>query len=121
MKLGFTKGDVIFGRKNSDAIHPILFLEDRDNTYFIGVMLTHAADYGNIALEKKHILEEDEQGRKFPFQFNNTHFVKARLLKKNEWMPFRKIGKMSTEGVSVVEANINLNQEVLWEDFIQGN
>jgi hypothetical protein len=53
----------------------------------------------------------------------NTHFVNARLLKKNKWEPFRKIGEITPEGIEFVEQNIIGKDEESWEDYLdnQGN
>jgi hypothetical protein len=116
----FKKGDVIFGRKGSDAYHPILFLEEKDENFFYGIMLTKAGNYDtNIMLPEKYIVKENKDGLAFPFQYNNTHFVKAKLLKKNEWEPFTKIGKISVEGIEFVESNIVVDQAQLWEEFLK--
>ena len=57
---------------------------------------------------------------KYELQYNNTHLVKAKLLKRNEWQPFRKIGKLSDAGIKFVESKIDQEHEKLWEDYISG-
>jgi hypothetical protein len=123
MKMNFRKGEIIYGRKNSDAEHPILFLEDKDNLHFIGVMLTSKKRNKNISLPKEYIIKQNENNESYEFQYMNTHFVNARLLKKNKWEPFRKIGEITPEGIEFVEQNIIGKDEESWEDYLdnQGN
>lgn len=114
----FKKGDVIEG-VHKDAYHPILFLEEKDEIFFYGIMLTKAENYDtNIMLPEKYIVTHKD-GVAFPFQYNNTHFVRAKLLKKIEWEPFNKIGEISSEGIEFVESNIALDEAKLWEEFIK--
>ena len=115
------KGDIIFGRKKSDAIHPIVYLKDSDGGYFIGAMLTTSKNFAdNILMNAEHFKVSDEKGVKYELQYNNTHLVKAKLLKRNEWEPFRKIGKLSDTGIKFVESKIDQEHEKLWEDYISG-
>lgn len=115
------KGDIVFGRKKSEAIHPIVYLKDFDGGHFIGAMLTTAKNFAdNILMEQKHFKVNDENDRKYELQFKNTHLVKAKLLKRNDWEPFRKIGQLSEEGIKFVESKVNQERERLWEDYISG-
>ncbi|MFL9837105.1 hypothetical protein ABS768_06310 [Flavobacterium sp. ST-75] len=116
----FTKGDVLYGRKNSDAFHPILFLENKDENFFVGVMLTKSSGYGNIKLLEEHVVKYSLEGEKYSFEYNNTHFVKAKLLKRNEWSPFTKVGQINKEGLSFVEKNIMVDKAILWEEYLEG-
>ena len=114
-----TKGDILYGRKKSDAIHPIVFLQTKDDTFFIGAMLTTANNYPeNILMKPEHFKMMDSKGIKHELYFDNTHLVKAKLIKRNEWQPFRKIGELTDEGIDFVEAHVNTEEEKLWEDFI---
>lgn len=36
LKNNFSKGDILFGRKHSNARHPIIYLYERDVDFFIG-------------------------------------------------------------------------------------
>jgi hypothetical protein len=116
------KGDIIFGRKNSDAVHPIVYLKDSVGGFFIGAMLTTSKNFAdNILMAAEHFKTNDEKGVKYELQFNNTHLVKAKLLKRNEWQPFRKIGELSDEGIEFVESKVSQEHEKLWEDYISGH
>jgi hypothetical protein len=115
----FLKGDIIYGRKNSDAFHPIIFLEDRDADFFIGCMLTSSNNFdSNILMKLEHFKKLNENGEEFELQFSNSHLVKAKLLKRNEWQPFRKIGELTSNGLIFVEGNIETEPEKLWEEFL---
>ncbi|MBK7441131.1 MAG: hypothetical protein IPI65_06265 [Bacteroidetes bacterium] len=114
------KGEIFFGRKSSEAYHPIVYLEDYDSGFFIGVMLTSSKRYpGNILMKPEHIRINDEKGNNFELTFNNTHFVRAKLLKRIEWEPFRKVGELSDEGIQFIEDNINSNKAILWEEYLK--
>lgn len=114
------KGDIIYGRKKSDAIHPIVYLKDRDENFFIGAMVTKSDNHrDNILMDVRHFRDVNENGEHYEFQFNNTHLVRAKLLKKNEWQPFRKIGELTKEGIKFVESEIESQNSRLWEDYLQ--
>ena len=113
-----TKGDILYGRKNSDAIHPIIFLRDRDSEFFIGAMVTSSDKYKeNIPMKASHFKVYDAKGNKFEFQFSSTFVVRAKLIKRLEWLPFRKIGELSSFGIAFVESKIGLEPEQTWEQF----
>ena len=117
----FARGDIILGRKGSDAIHPIVYLRPKDEDFFIGAMITKSDKFSsNIPMRQDHFKEYDENGVKFELSYNNSHLVKAKLIKRNEWQPFRKVGKLTDAGVSFIETNTDTKEEQLWEDFLKG-
>jgi hypothetical protein len=116
------KGEIYYGRKKSLAIHPIIFLEAKNSDYFIGAMITHAnAPNTHVPMKVEHFKKVDENETRFELQYDSkTHLVKAKLLKKNEWEPFRKIGELTNEGIDFVENIVKKESEKIWEDFISG-
>lgn len=113
------KGDILFGRKKSDAIHPIVYLRNRDKNFFIGAMLTKSRCYkDNILMNEEHFRKSDSDGKKFEFGFNNTCLVKNELIKKDEWKPFRKVGELTSEGIKFVESKIGHTDPALWKDYL---
>jgi hypothetical protein len=115
----FTRGDVLYGAKKSDAIHPILLLGDRDEDFFYGIMLTSKKRPDNIALPAGFIEKTNFNGAKYEFQYRNTHFVGVLLLKKIEWAPFRKIGAINKGGIRYIEKFINLRDPIVWEEYLK--
>jgi len=111
MSLEFKKGDILFGRYGSEAIHPIVFFYNIDHSFFCGVMLTSKKIGENIPLSNDFIKES------FRFKYKNTHFVKSALLKKTEWVPFKKIGEITDEGITFIESHIDLSKPLLWEEY----
>lgn len=119
LKYNLKKGDIVFGRKKSKAIHPIVYLRGKDDNFFIGAMLTKSKNFSdNILMEKSHFEEKDSRGSKYKFYFNNTHLVKTELIKKEEWKPFRKVGELTEKGIEFVESNIKKTSPILWEDYL---
>lgn len=115
--MNYNKGDIIQGQ-HKDAYHPILFLKEKDCTFFYGIMLTKAGNYDeNIPLPEQYIVKE-KGGTKFLFQYNHTNFVNIKLLKKMEWQPFKKIGEVTTEGIKYIEENVTLDEARVWEEFL---
>jgi hypothetical protein len=113
------KGDILRGRKGSDAIHPIIFLEGLDDSFFIGAMITHSSNHGdNILMLEEHFNEFDKNGRKLGLYFDNTHLVEAKLLKKLEWRPFVKVGELSHSGITFVEKTLKKMHPLVWEDYL---
>ena len=116
------KGDILYGRKYSDAIHPIIYLGEHNDELFIGAMLTSASNFeDNVMMKPEHFKITNENDKDFEFNFKNTHLVKAKLLKRNDWRPFKKIGELTKQGIKFVEAHVNTKKEKLWEEYIIGN
>ena len=115
----FKKGDILLGRRNSHAIHPIIFIEQKNDDFFIGCMLTTSSHYSaNILLEEKYFKKEDINGNKFKIKYKKSYFVNAKLLKRIEWKPFTKEGELTSEGVEFILANVELKTEKLWEQYL---
>lgn len=112
------KGDILFGRNGSGAIHPIVYLDEHDQNFFIGAMLTKSSNYtDNILMAEKHFKKRD-LNNKYEFCFNNTHLVNAQLIKKDEWKPFRKVGELTNEGIEFIKSKINDKEPRFWEDYL---
>ena len=46
-------------------------------------------------MEKEYFEENDDTGRKYDFNFDNTHLVLGRFIKPEDWGPYTKIGQLS--------------------------
>lgn len=116
------KGEIFFGRKGSDAIHPIIYLGEHDGDSFIGAMLTHSLKPSkNVGMKDAHFQSRNEKGVGYEFQFSNTRLVGMRLLKKRDWAPFRKVGELTTEGIRFVESIMGNKKAIFWEDYLIEN
>lgn len=106
------KGDILWGKNNKNLkgvrSHYLVYLANLPNeaTLFIGAMLTHSPIDGNILMKREHFEEFDKNGDKFIFQFNGTRVVKKLLLKRTEWAPFSKRGKLTKKGIQFLEDNL---------------
>jgi hypothetical protein len=113
------KGDILFGRKKTDAIHPIVFLCEYDTNHFIGVMLTKSNKHkDNILMAVEHFKKVDSLGNKYEFRYKNTHFVEAKLLKKEEWGPYKMVGGLTDFGIKFIESKIINKDPVLWGKYL---
>ena len=119
MKMEFKKKDIIYGRKGSDAIHPIVYLRGHDELSFIGAMLTSSHQADNIPMAASHFKETDDDGRKFELSFRNTFLVNASLIKRSDWRPFRKVGELTDEGIKFLESKIGDKQSKFWEEYLK--
>ncbi len=110
------KGDIIRGSKNAktEAYHPIIYLEEYNSEFFLGVMLTHADKYGNIELKDKHFLVKPPSSNNKPSYFVNHH-----LLKREEWEPFFKCGEISIKGLIFIERHLGGSTPTIWEDYLK--
>jgi len=114
------KGDIFFGERGSDAIHPIIYLRPRDKNFFIGAMLTSSNSYSdNILMKEKHFKRENSKGTKYKFFFNDTHLVSTELIKRDEWKPFKKVGELSIKGIRFVESKLSNKNPEFWEDYLK--
>lgn len=117
----FSKGDIIYGRRKSDAIHPIIYLADKDSFFFYGAMITHSSQNENILMKPEHFFEYNENHKKFEVQFHNSSIVNCTLLKKNEWFPFRLVGRLTDLGIEFVEFHLKLETAITWEEYLLNN
>ncbi len=117
--MGWEKGDILYGRKGSDAIHPIIFWHGHDDTFFIGAMLTHSSNgEGNISMSERHFYSRDMSGDEYEVFFDQTYLVEALLLKKLQWRPFRKVGQLTDAGIAFVDSKIGGSVPALWEEYV---
>lgn len=92
-----TEGGIYSGKNNRRGRHPIVFLNDIDEYSFEGLMLTHSSISDNQLLSEEHFEHVEKN-----FDTRQTHFVRRRLIKKNEWKPFIKVGQLSATGIALV-------------------
>ena len=111
-------GDILWGMRGSDAIHPIVYLQYKDSNFFVGAMLTTSDYADNILMAEKHFKIKDSKGIMYKFLFRNTHLVNAKLVKRNEWGPFEKVGELTVEGIEFVESRIKAKNPVFWEEYL---
>lgn len=115
MTKNFNKGDIILGRKRkkSEAYHPIIYFGEIDIDFFHGGMITHSNISNNVELYDQHF------DQKIKHDGLPSFFVKNYLIKKQEWGPFRLVGRLSSEGIKYVEENLNGTSPELWEDYLK--
>ena len=114
------KGEIFWGRKNSDAKHPIIYLKPKDQNFFIGAMLTHSENKkDNVPMNERHFRRQYFRGGKCKLGFDKNFLVKAKLIKKVEWGPFSRVGELTAEGIKFVEFNIENMNSVFWEAHLK--
>ncbi|GMQ95302.1 MAG: hypothetical protein BMS9Abin13_415 [Patescibacteria group bacterium] len=117
--INWDKGDILRGREGTDARHPIVFLEGRDDTYFIGAMITSSSKYkDNIPMLKEHFEKYNRVGKRHDLYFKNSYLVEAKLLKRLEWKPFRKVGRLTNKGITFVESTMREKYPMVWEEYL---
>ncbi len=114
----YTKGDIL---KGEGIVHRIVYLDNKDDYYFIASMLTHSTDKkypNNISLKSEHFEKFDENNNKFEFVFENTYFVKLKLEKKIEWGPYSRMGKLTSEGIKFLEDQLKSLEPTEWRKYM---
>lgn len=115
------KGDILRGLKRGRdaAYHFIIFLDGTNNDSFIGGVLTHSNKYkNNTLMTEEHFQKTTEGGKKYEFEFDNTHLVKGRFIKLQDWGPFTKIGELTKEGINFVDSETKDLKPELWDEYI---
>lgn len=113
------KGDILRGRKGSDAVHPIIFLEGHDDSYFIGAMITSSSEFeDNVPMTKEHFEILDPDGKKYQLYYKDSYLVEAKLLKRQEWRPFKKVGHLTVVGIDFVESKMSAKYPIVWEEYL---
>lgn len=115
-------GDILKGTKRSRdaALHFIVFLDGRDHSSFVGAMLTRSNRYGdNVLMSENHFSKNDNAGKPFEFQFDDTHFVNRKFIKLQDWGPFEKIGELTPEGIEFISSKVGSMEPILWDDYLK--
>ena len=111
----FMKGDIILGARRGwkQARHPIIFFSKSDDTFFIGAMITHSDQNSNMILFDEHFEDKGKLDDRPQF------VVQQLLLKKRDWGPFVKIGKLSSAGIEYLLQHIADTKPTYWDDYIR--
>lgn len=113
----YQTGDILLGGKGK-VLHPMVYLDLHNSESFIGVMLTHdSTKKNNTPLKKEHIKEFDNNKKKFYFQYDNTYFLRAKLKKKADWGPYKKVGELTKEGVLFISEHIKKETPQYWNEI----
>jgi hypothetical protein len=112
--MNFQEGQILLASKRDrdQGYHLVVFLKQSQivPSHFIGLMLSSKSVHGNIKMSENHF----EGG----FKYNNTHVGNRRLLKPEEWGPFRPIGNLTSEGLDFVNTHIPFDDNPpLWENL----
>ena len=72
-------------------------------------------------MKKGDILRGSERGRDaaFEFQFDDTHLVRGRFIKLQDWGPFEKNGELTKKGIKFVESQTDKMGPMLWNEYIR--
>lgn len=114
------KGDILKSQ-HSDAVHPIIFLEGCDDSFFIGAMITSSSSKkypDNIPMEEIHFLSNDKNGKIYESRYGPSFLIEAKLLKKLEWQPFRKTGQLTDLGIEFVYSTMQGKNPITWEEYL---
>jgi hypothetical protein len=111
--IDFNEGDILWATKHGEGegIHPIIYLGEIDEFYFLGGMITHSSDYGNVALQDAHFKSKGSLDKRPQF------FVPQFLKKKEEWGPFEFAGCLNHDGISYVLASMKNTDPISWEQY----
>ena len=106
------KGDILHAdnniNKQNKTPHYIIYLKPHPGNehLFIGALLTHSPINGNVALQKDHFVQADQNGNEYKITFNNSLVINHPIYKKIDWMPFEKVGQLTPKGIEFIEGNI---------------
>lgn len=105
----FSKGDILEAthRQLTKGYHYIVFFEGYSKSDFCGCMITHSNINENIPMEFSHFEEVNSKGELYKVKYDNTFLVKGKFLKSEEWGPFEKVGKLTTEGINLLDKEIS--------------
>lgn len=93
-------------------------MEGQDDTYFIGGVITHFPSVSkNIAMAEEHFCTHDEMGNKYKVCYDQSFLIKAKLLKRLDWQPFRKVGKLTEHGLNFLDAQLKDKNPQVWKDY----
>lgn len=112
----FTFGDILKGERTN---HPIIFLKQRDNEQFYGCIITHSKKFkNNIPFLEEHFETINTNGNRYKVTYDNSYFTKLKLIKKNEWGPYEKVGMLTQDGKASIQNQIKMEKPTTWENYI---
>lgn len=101
------KGDILWAKDCENHPHPIVFIEEIDNVRFKSCILSSDGVSVNELMEPKHFCIYDNEGKKYSFQYANTHLVKDQIFIKMRYWVYNKVaGRLTTEGLLFIEDKI---------------
>ncbi|WP_299767252.1 hypothetical protein [uncultured Dokdonia sp.] len=116
------RGDILEAknRQKGAGEHYIIFYAGKDETHFLGGMLSTSEYRGeNIPMDRSHFETKDLDEKEYKISYKNSHLVPAKLMKLESWGPFKIVGKLTKGGVKFVENHIDHLDEILWEDYLE--
>lgn len=117
----FRLGDILLSThiELRNGYHPIIYIEAKpySRNEFIGAMITRSDINGNIALSDAHFFDNDEEGNKYQIIFKNNYLVPAKLIKFEDWGPFRKQGQLTKEGIDFLQKTIGTLHEETFANY----
>ena len=115
----FSKGDILEASKRlrSEGLHYIIYYSEHSNDHFIGGMITSSKDYENIAMEQSHFKNRDENQKQYKITYKDSYLVKAKLVKPDNWGPFKKVGALTPEGIGFVTKEIEHLDEMTFDEY----
>jgi len=108
------KGDILSSSKTN---HPIIFIKWINEDQFAGNLITHSKtdDYpDNIGLSKEHF----ENRKEYSVKFDNSYFVSISSIKKDDWGPFKIVGKLTNKGIEFIQKFLSSREPIFWDDYI---
>lgn len=110
-------GEIYRGTKTN---HPIIFIREDNEEQFIGCIITHSRKYpNNIAFRTGHFIKYNDEGTRYDVQFDNSYFVKLKLIKRYSWGSYNKVGQLTEEGVSHMKSHLEQIGPRLWSRYIR--
>lgn len=105
----FNRGDILEAteRRITEGYHYIIYYDsERWGENFIGGMITRSNINDNAPMLPSHFKLNDDNGDKFKIVYDNSHLVRAKLKKLDNWGPYKKVGELTSEGITFVEQTI---------------
>ncbi len=104
----FQIGDILYSthRDLRKGYHPIIYLQPLSEREFIGGMISHSDINNNIKLSDNYLEEKDSLSNQYIVTSDNSFLVVAKLVKFESWGPFRKVGKLTNQGLGFVQKTL---------------
>lgn len=117
----WNNGDILKS-DHRDAIHPIVFLDGYDDSFFIGAMITSSGPNSypdNVLMKETHFCMTDKCGKEYETRYGPSYLVDAKLLKRLEWQPFRKTGQLTDFGIEFINKITHEKHPIVWEEYLK--
>jgi hypothetical protein len=94
----------------------IIFIEENGKDGFLGCIISHETQKGNVKMKLEHFCIQDEEGHDYEVKYDDSYLVPHKFIKMNDWIKnVNVVGRLTKEGIKFMIDNIdNIPNEAIF-------